>query len=234
VPRKVLADPATPADWKQKGWYANPGDPDEVEGVPFERVGPYLEPDGVTIVTPAELDPNRPQMGTITDETFKQPILLDKFGYPILYYAANTRYQRAKAGDAQIATFGCFAGTCLPVDPAHEKGVYTFTDNALFTGACGQPDGGGDAGTCQYPVWDFAGVGEEAQKLKFFGHFDPDEIEDYPDSFCYYILNKDIFLSTYNETTERSQVAPYRRDSFIMITPGSDGIYGTKDDVNNF
>jgi hypothetical protein len=42
-------------------------------------------------------------------------------------------------------------------------------------------------------------------------------------------MNKNVFDSSGGRT-----VVPYRKESFLLITAGRDGLFGTKDDVNNF
>ena len=235
VPRDVIL--AAEDNWRQKDWYvreattANPH-------APLDRNGPYLEADGVTITEPWRLEGAEEAIGIDPLDApenqpveWRQPVLVDSFGYPILYYAADTRYGTAKKADAQIVTFGCVNGTCHGSEE-HEHGVYTFTDNGQFTGLCGDPDGGG-AGGClpDFQPWDFAGIGRNGadHKLSEFGTFERDKIADDVNTFAYYILNKDIY-----ESTNEQSVVPVRRDSFILITPGPDGVYGTKDDVTNF
>jgi len=66
---------------------------------------------------------------------------------------------------------------------------------------------------------------------------DPITIRDHTQSFQYYIMAKAVFESTGG--TESSPVRPptvipYRKDTFILITAGKDGLYGTSDDVTNF
>jgi len=224
--------------WGQKGWYAtNASDPDwpgDDVGAPFDRVGPYLEASNVRAELPKKLpgydEATMPGLPRLSAETFEQPVLLDTFDHPILYYAANARLLKARKGAAPPAGFGCLGTLCIG-----QPGVYTFADNGLFTGLC--QGGESNPGTCTYPAWDFAGVGEENNKLKFFGLYNPDQpstIDDDINSFAYYVLNKATYESTYNPTTGVGTLVPYRPDSFILITPGPDGVFGTKDDITNF
>ncbi|MFQ5806385.1 MAG: type II secretion system protein [Phycisphaerae bacterium] len=234
VPRDLLIDP--PDNWEQKGWYdAAPDGPGDNPYAPLERAGPYLEPEGVTVALPKNLEGAPPQGAYpigLGPETFEAPVILDTFGYPILYYAANTRLLKAKHGLAPIAGF-----YDTPPDPTEDPppiGIYTFADNGLFTGLCGNPSGG--PGGCVFPPWDFAGIGTElgTHKLENFGDPHPAQIDADIYTFAYYILNKDVYESTFDESTQTSTVVPYRRDTFILITPGPDGVYGTGDDVTNF
>lgn len=237
VPRSVLS--LAEADWQQKNWY-------EGGAVRVDRNGPYLEVDNARVAQLKDLPGyNEAALLAISgvDETvLKQPVLTDIFGAPILYYSANASLVKAKQGAAQIAEFGCIGDVCYPsqIDPdnAAGKGVYTFMDNGLFTGACI------DTGTCYFPAWDFAGAGPEVAKA--LGTFNNNYTMDKPASiadedadkhtFLNYIMNKSIFDSTYNDDTTpvTATVVPYRRDSFIMISAGPDSIFGTGDDLTNF
>ena len=116
-----------------------------------------------------------------------------------------------------------------------KNGVYIFSDNAIFTGLCGSPQGGGPGG-CKFPPWDFAGVGrDEAQhKLAEFGTYDRATITEKIYTFAYYVLDKEKYESTFNESAGYGTVVPYRADGFILISAGPDGVYGSSDDVNNF
>lgn len=246
VPRAILA--AGEPEWEQKGlgsdndWY--------VSSPRIDRAGPYLEADNVRVEQPKNLKgydsllADQSQWG-LDDTVFEQPVLLDAFETPILYYSANVRLVKAKQGGAAIAGSGC-AGTICPANWGPDPnapgmpGIYTFADNFFFTGFC---DGIPGSGSCIAPAWDFAGVGAaNAEKLGFYGNYivgDPATIADEPEdkhTFMNYIMNKEIYDSTYDATVTpvRATVVPYRRDSFIMISAGPDGVFGTQDDVRNF
>ncbi len=241
VPKKYVN--ATAGE-EQIGWYVDPTDAaypvpsahDENAIIP--RVGPYLATEAVAVKAPKDLnsrantpaDPNDPQ------ET--NPVFVDAFDMPILYYAADSKH--ASSTRINIAT------TQIPYnDPAvGYKGVYNFGDNALFTGGnvCRPP------GTCvQYAV----GAGGAREVVQFeSGKLGPlkwaattyvttppadtntwkeDVIEAFPDSFASYILDR----GSYDASGEKS-IVPVRRDSFILFSPGRDGLFGTKDDIKNW
>jgi hypothetical protein len=145
---------------------------------------------------------------------------------PIVYYAANS-LQAAQA-NANITAYQPDTG--VPPDPKKLGGIYMFSDNALFTGLCNDSN-------CIIPRWDFGGGNHKL-------NYGPDtwttdgstirtEIKDHPSSFAYYILNKDAWESSAPDPAKRS-VVPNRRDSYILISPGKDGLFGTGDDVTNF
>jgi len=145
---------------------------------------------------------------------------------PILYYSANSLV--AAKSNASITTF-----KYDPADPnAATPGIYTYSDNSLFTGLCS----GGPNGSCTVPRWDF---GNGPHKLEYGPNETwtdpvnpptlPDAIKTQPYSFAYYIMNKDAY-----ESSGQKAVVPSRKDSYILISPGKDGLFGTGDDVTNF
>lgn len=212
VPRDMLQNPAQ--YWEQRDWYAGEPTPNNPVGK-IQRVGPYLNGAAVKLANPKDLpnlngtDPFPSGPAQMTDEsTGKQPVMLDTYGYPILYYRANPL--RANSTTSSMATRYSAGG-----------GIYNMADNALFTGLC-------QGNQCDFPWWDFGG-GEHP--IKNFGPTDPptrQNIANDTTTFCYYILNQQAF-----ESTNRQTIVPVRKDSFILITAGKDGLYGTKDDVNN-
>ena len=156
--------------------------------------------------------------------TVKEPVFLDNFEFPILYYAANTRLLAAMQGNAPLAGLGYPDAEDPPV------GIYNFADNGLFTGTY--------VGGSQviFPPWDFVGVGLAGHKLKEYGQYPDDEpdpnslaLPENAETFPYYILDKESY-----ETSRQRSAPPYRRDSFILISAGKDGVFGTSDDVTNY
>lgn len=226
VPPPFLA--AAVKNWEQKGWYSNPGDSDWPTGGPsnpLDRRGPYIE--GLTLKAPKEL----PGAADATSTTlqYNNPVVVDSFGMPILYYAANTR--EAEKPNGNICMRGkSSAGTDGP-------GIYAYRDNAFFTGMCK----GIGAGTCDpaYAPWDFGNGNEHRIYYPDGWASDPNlmrtEIGTKTETFPYYIMDKGAFEAGLDPSTQKSKtVIPARKSSFLLITPGKDGIFGTKDDVTNF
>lgn len=211
VPAAVLEKATT--EWEENGWYdsTSPNDPNAVP-----RVGPYVQPDGLRLVKPSAL-PGKPAAAPDCDEkTFEQYVAVDVFGYPILYYAANVRY--GARADAVLASFD---GT--------QPGVYTLKDNALFSGMC-------KSSACTFPRWDFGQTTVLKTPLEDFGEDDPPVAKDIkPDTFPYFVLNRSAWEQSKDpESGERKLALPVRKDSYLLIAPGPDGLYGTSDDVKNF
>jgi len=131
-------------------------------------------------------------------------VMLDVFDRPILYYVANPFVAARRGKIAQDE------------DDPEDQGIYNFLDNEGFTG-----NGDTSAG------FNFGG-GEHW--IKDFG--EPDDPGSKPRSFVHYIHNHQIGYD--DDTDTHTIVAPYNRDTFLLITAGKDGIYGSNDDVANF
>lgn len=216
VPRALRDEDA---DDEQVDWYK----PNAFNDEPLDRVGPYINP---TDVIAARDLPGLIEEGFDVDEaTLRQNVIVDSFGFPVLYYLANPR--TAHDPNALLATY----------DGITTRGCYRQLDNGLFTGMCkGTRD---SPGTCKYNGWL---AGHLSHKMIHFG-LEPvprdETIADDMETFQYYILNKETFEATggYEDEDERQQpptVVPYRKDSFLLITPGRDGLFGTADDITNF
>jgi prepilin-type N-terminal cleavage/methylation domain-containing protein len=218
VPRRSVSDTVlrrAEENWEEKEWY------EDASGNPsgFSRAGPYVNSTNVKIQAPNRLI-GFPGGGIRTDEhTWEQPVFLDSFGGPILYYAANPT--EASKPNASIATFG---------EEDSPRGIFNFADNGPFTGQCL----GNDDGVCIYQPWDFGGG--DTHKIKNFGEHPSDR----PDkdsvlrgkndtAFPAFLLDRSKY-----ESTKRKTVTPFNREKFILISPGKDRLYGTGDDVKNF
>lgn len=70
------------------------------------------------------------------------------------------------------------------------------------------------------------GNGDDSHQLLWDGSatFDPINTPPPPGTFEYFIMNASI----------TARATPYKADSYILVSPGSDGIYGTPDDITNF
>lgn len=242
-PKKASRDTVGAAEYEQKNWYDdavnNDAEHSQARFQGLNRSPTYVEPDRIKLIRPLHAStgandpaeglpnpPDPPQSAglNVTDRSLEQPVFLDPFGFPILYYAANVRLaQNAKAAMSS------------PGYPDSPPGVYALADNGVFTGACTH-------NFCAYPGWqlgDIEFIPGEYHAIKHHGSYSspnpdiPDPVGMRTDTnkhtFAQYILNK----STYNSSSG-NVLAPYRKTSFLLITPGVDGIYGTGDDINNF
>lgn len=147
-------------------------------------------------------------------------VMTDPFGFPILYYRANP-----KAG----LPFG---------DGIATTGIYNLSDNEDITGSDQAPKAG----------WNFKPLtGRTTPPIHSLGHFGltPNDPTAWPDdadapppagykgnTFANYIHDEQIHQSTATPTS--AVLRPQKRETFILISAGEDGEYGTKDDLNNF
>ncbi|MCG3126410.1 MAG: hypothetical protein CHACPFDD_01245 [Phycisphaerae bacterium] len=183
----------------------------------YPRLPLYIPPDGETAMSPEVYVTKFPRAaqlpagfgyGSSEWKNSRLPFFVDAFGFPILYYAANTAEKRNavwKGGDT---------------------GRYDQSDNSMFTGGAG--DGRYNKSE---PGWDLTGLGQP-HALKELGWNGPNNAPDKP-SFTGEICNVGIFNNT-SSGSNKGRVWPQNPDSFLIITPGADGLFGTADDVRNF
>jgi len=210
--RNVPGDMLNPgSDDEQVPWYDY-----EADGSPkVNRVGPYVE--GLKVVQTKDLPQASNNPAATWANNREQQVFVDQFGYPILYYVAN-----AIVASKPRSTVASLDGT--------EEGVFTMLDNTHFTGNC-------KAGLC-LPTpspWDY-GNGSD-HPLGHFGN-DPiviDQIKNKPKTFTYYIMDKELYDASYDPSKPTEWTAiPHRKNSFLLIAAGKDGIFGTSDDIRNF
>jgi len=169
-----------------------PGDPTNID-----RDGLYLKLEGAKAIRDTD-SKYKTKPGAVATERF---VLLDDYGFPVLYYKANTGGRLASKPLAAVTRSD------------NPLAFYFQEDNGAFTGL----DGSGG--------WEFQGPHE----IKVFGDpADPESDEGtYPQTFCRYIHNHQVHEAA-------GTVRPFNEDSFLLISAGADGIYGTRDDVRNF
>jgi prepilin-type N-terminal cleavage/methylation domain-containing protein len=208
----------------------------------YTRSGPYLPADGKiaqppelyarqqTTVgdVPAALRVGGTGAGTSDWSNARIPFLIDNFGFPILYYVANPFAKNPQNGMRWPVSTG--TGTSM-ID-----GCYDQTDNSVFTGS----DGANGFNATPQTGWDLGGDVDSAlppatpyHPLGVLG-FNPSQpkVLPQPRTFMYSIFDRNLY-----QTTDRGtggQVWPLRPDTFLLVSPGDDGRYGTLDDIWNF
>ncbi|MFN0135746.1 MAG: type II secretion system protein [Phycisphaerae bacterium] len=220
--------------WNQKDWYnLTPSD----NRAPLARQPLYANPDQLKVVNPAEKFAVSAETSVgigLDDKSREQLVALDNYERPILYYAANV----ALSSDPRspLAMSGLSSDT--------RAGIYNQSDNGMFTGAC-------DQASCRFTAWNFDNLPVDATLSayttpmgKFGQHTDNIPTKDSinnpvnKNTFVNFVLNRDVFEQTGGfdtaSTTRIPTIVPYRKDSYIMVSAGKDGIYGTEDDVTNF
>lgn len=176
-----------------------------------DRRQPYIPVDGVDVTTVTE--PPRDQEGPLNlDDTMPEidgirvPVFRDKFGWPILYYRATTTVTQ---NTPIIQTVNNPVG----------DGVYDGLDNSNFTSYTApilSPHRIADANVA-LPVANYTTAGDRL-----------------PNTFAEFI--RSFRATTYdpNNPVDIQFPRPVKSDSFIILSAGRDGLYGTLDDVANF
>ena len=194
----------------------------------YTRMGPYASVEGSAVqslVTYANVKsditdwPDELEAGTPDSwNNGRIPFFIDAFSNPVLYYRANPKV------NAPFTT-----GT--PGDMI--VGRYDQADNAYFTGSSGAQ---GRYPSDDTPGWDLSGagyVGDYAHDLGDFGYTE-DQLEfPEPKTFAAFLCDGNIFDNTQNADGE-GRLWPYKPDSYLLISAGEDGVYGTMDDIANF
>jgi type II secretory pathway pseudopilin PulG len=152
-------------------------------------------------------------------------VLVDSFDYPILYYAANRNGRPTNMVAAKRDPQNNYTGGVQQKGPPY----YVFEDNYGFTGEIQQ-----DGTTVTQAGWDFNGT----HPLGFIGDtLDAKQIADdnLPMSFARYVTDRKILRDLRGQTSPNPNLPlkPVNADSYLLISPGPDGKYGTKDDVSN-
>ena len=130
VPASVLKPDAAPGEEQigqdGKSWYEQ--DP------PLNRDPLYVAMDARLIKQPSQLA-GWPPVNNISADTprYRNPVFVDAWEMPILYYAANTKGGYTDKANANITAY---KGVKLDGTPIDYRGIYTYRDNALFTGLC--------------------------------------------------------------------------------------------------
>ena len=215
-------------DLREKPWEWYTPDPLDT-GQALVRAGFYADPGGVKTALTGRLPgvPNEELYDAGAWEYLRQlPVLIDNFGQPILYYAANANGRTTNLVEEERDRLNVYQG------PGEESGppFYFHQDNQLFTGNKEQVG------------WDFDG----AHPIAYAGdEFTAEQLSDEENadaqrSFARFILDRALYrsLELKQEETEAipktTPLRPVNADSYMLISAGVDGRYGTNDDVTNF
>lgn len=187
----------------------------------YPRFGPYIEMDQNRFTIVRDLDTDA-QMQTLIwnrlDPGLTMPPAGDRPGeymfideayrFPILYYRANSLEKKIIA------------------DGTTEPGIYDHLDNVYFTG-----DGSST------PGWHFKTkphlVAKPGDPTATGPPTDP-EPSGFKDTFIGYIYNRQVWQNTADASNMSGRLEPVKKESYILMTPGNDGIFGTQDDLTNF
>ena len=185
------------------------------------RVGPFVE---LTKVTVTKWNPNAVTSGgtgsfelPIEDEATETrgeqpyrrpyPMFVDDFGSPLLYWRADPA--------------GLVIADRSPTDSdasGNQRGIYHYADNKDLVGADAQ----------DHPLQLTAASAEHRLYFEYPAPINPANNEPDPtirgQNFATYIHNKSV----------AAKIMPQRADSYMLISAGPDGLFGTADDIANF
>lgn len=134
------------------------------------------------------------------------PMFVDGWRQPVLYYRADPAGRRIVDLDS--------SGHPGNVSDATERGIYHWVDNASVVGDSGDYKLIFSANRPDHAMANYApATGDTVQ-----------DILDEKGTFTRFILNTSI----------TAKLAPQSPDKYLLISAGSDGVFGTPDDVTNF
>ena len=159
------------------------------------------------------------------------PVIVDAFGQPILYYVANANGRTSNMLEDEREEDNMYTGGAQQDGPP----FYFHQDNHQFTG---------DENVVG---WDFDGP----HKISHSGEdYTAQELTDATnalakDSFSRFIIDRTLYRTMLSgpgaeaggpagNVSENTQLRPVNADSFLLISAGVDGRYGTLDDITNF
>lgn len=189
-----------------------------------DRREPYIPKDGIDVTTQDQPAEDGDGVIPTPADTFPKPngtevqgvpVFRDKFGWPLLYWRASTT---ATQNTPIIQTMNLQVG----------DGVYDGLDNIKFTSYNMARHAIRDADqplpdNCQSGL----GPGYGADTL------DPDGPDGpMPSAFAEFI--RSFRATTFDNAGDILCPRPVKSDSFIILSAGKDGLYGTLDDVANF
>ena len=206
-------------------WYT----PDPLnDGKALDRAPLYVDPGNLPMLKTKDL-PGRPDKqffpNWANDNQFgtqNLPVIVDGFDYPVLYYVANKHGRTTNMVEREHLANNTYTG-----GPQREGVPYYFhQDNAGFTGT--------DIGTVTGAGWNFNG---EHTITRTGADLDAAELilPENRDTFARYVSDRKLFrnLEATINPPPASPLRPVNADSFLLISPGADGRYGTNDDISN-
>lgn len=203
---------------------------------PLPRASFYIDPK--TEMRPTRDLPGRVPEGVEElapgyDQIENLPVIIDSFGQPILYYAANAHGRTTNLLEDERVRNNDYDGGVQQIGTP----FYFHQDNILFTGrSVEEEDGFG---------WDFSGrgrphpLGESGADLSASGIVDRynDHTFAIPlrQTFARYIMDRKIWTSIQrpDAAKDSTPLRPVNADSYLLISAGPDGLFGTNDDVSN-
>jgi prepilin-type N-terminal cleavage/methylation domain-containing protein len=198
------------------------------------RGGPYADTNGLAVKKTKDL-PGRPNtrfpqepppLFTSWNDIQDLPVIVDAFDQPILYYAANAHGRESNMVEDARKVDNDYTGG----DQRNGPPMYFHQDNVPFTGK-------GD--TDPERGWDFGNTGAAHAIARSGAEHTPADLikseKEFRETFARYVVDRKIY-SGFAAQQSPSSTIPLRAvnpDSYLLISAGVDGRYGTNDDVSN-
>ena len=159
------------------------------------------------------------------------PVIVDGFDQPILYYVASTHGKTTNMLEDERDENNDYTGG----SSEQTVGVpfYFHQDNIGFTGDS-VSDGTGDPEE-KNTGWDFGNrdrphaISRSGAELRGAQIISPNN----RDTFARYIIDRKIYASEMLLEERKVPLRPVNADSYLLISAGPDGLFGTNDDVTN-
>ncbi len=186
----------------------------------------YLDPNGTPTRKTRQL-PGRPNMTLFPGWTDNNnlrgmqelPVIVDAFDQPILYYAANTHGRPTNmVGDKHELTNEYTGGIQQEGPP-----FYFHEDNVGFTG------------TEEEAGWDFGNAARPHPIARSGARFTRIEIvaDANRETFARHVIDRKLFAGLATQRAENVPLRPVNSDTYLLISAGVDGRFGTADDPSN-
>lgn len=196
-----------------------------VSGTPaYTRYGPFVDLSKVKLTK--QTAPLTASFDLPDNSTSKLNSLafLDNFDIPILYYKANVGVPNMVDSGGSLGTGGNASSYLTSGGAASQyipTGIYNLLDNATITGDASNGSLGidfGAGGNHFQPTPASNKLGDVTHANYIAGTLPP------KGSFGYTVWNQNVTATP----------KPHREDSFILLSAGPDGLFGTGDDIGNF
>jgi len=208
-------------------WY----DPDAIPGKVIERSPMYVTPENAPTRKTSELAgrlPSNPgQLFPDWDAMSHLPVFVDNWDQPILYYASNTSGKATNMVEEEHDPNNSYSGSA---DQTKGPPYYFHQDNIGFTG---------DEDVTGWELSNSQGKHAIQKSGKDLTAADLIE-EDNKETFAHYIVDRKVYsnlLSVAESATgnvpTNSPLRPVNADTYLLISAGVDGRFGTSDDVSN-
>jgi hypothetical protein len=208
-------------------WYSADGPSRST--VVLERSNLYVDPNNVRTVRTINLRGRANSdfyKGDRNDPVSNLVVIVDLFDQPLLYYAANTHGRDTNMVEEEREENNIYKGGG---DQATGPPFYFHQDNVMFTGT-DKKAGWNFGGTDKTHTIARAGAELTAPELV---EVDPDAEQSNRNTFAHYIVDRKLLKSFTSQTSKKTPLRPVNPDSFLLISAGVDGLYGTTDDPSN-